>query len=74
MNDQPKAPKISLPAIEKKYGKPIQEWMTILAEAQPATHSALVSWLKTQYGVGHGHATALVHNLTNSDRPPRHSD
>lgn len=70
MKEQPKGPRVSLPAIEKKYGKPIQEWMTILSSAQPATHSELVSLLKTQHGVGHGHATALVHSLTNLASPP----
>ncbi len=69
MTRQPTSPRVDLRAIEKKYGTPIQEWMTILSSAQPATHSALVSLLKTKYGLGQGHATALVHNLTNSDRP-----
>lgn len=70
MSAQPRGPRVSLPAIEKKYGKPIQEWMTILASAQQATHAELVTWLKREYGIGHGHATALVHNLTSAGPPP----
>jgi hypothetical protein len=50
-----------MPAIEKKYGKPISEWMKIISKSSLTKHSELVSWLKTEHGLGHGHATALVH-------------
>jgi len=48
-------------SIEKKYGKPLGEWMEIIASSPLTKHSELVNWLKADYGVGHGHATALVH-------------
>ena len=52
---------ISFPAIEKKYGKTIDEWMRLIA-ASPLTRTGeLVAWLKSAHGVGHGHAMALVH-------------
>lgn len=54
-------PRISFPAIEKKYGKSIDEWMGIIASSPLTKHSELVNWLKTEHGVGHGHAMALVH-------------
>jgi hypothetical protein len=54
-------PRISSPAIEKKYGKSIDEWMEIIASSPLTKHSELVNWLKTEHGVGHGHAMALVH-------------
>jgi len=50
-----------VPSIEKKYGKPLGEWMEIIASSPLTKHSELVNWLKADYGVGHGHATALVH-------------
>lgn len=54
-------PRISFPAIEKKYGRPIEEWIEIIASSPLTKYSELVNWLKSEYGVGHGHAMALVH-------------
>jgi hypothetical protein len=48
------------PSIEKKYGKPISHWMEVLAGAGPLKHMELVNCLKSQHGLGHGHANALV--------------
>ncbi|WP_331767090.1 DUF4287 domain-containing protein [Embleya sp. NBC_00896] len=53
------------PSIEKKYGRPIGEWMVLIRSSPLTKHMELVSWLKAEYGLGHGHATALVkHTLT----------
>jgi len=57
----PNGPRISFAAIEKKYGKPIDEWMQIIASAPLIKYMDRVNWLKTEHGVGHGHAMALVH-------------
>ncbi len=50
--------------IEKKYGKPIGEWKdvvrTAVAAKPDAKHMELVSLLKTEHGMGHGHANAVV--------------
>jgi hypothetical protein len=48
------------PSIEKKYGKPIAEWMKLIRARMPARHMEIVDWLKTEHGMGHGHANALV--------------
>ena len=48
------------PSIEKKYGRSIAEWQKILADHGPGKHMELVTWLKDEYGMGHGHANALV--------------
>jgi hypothetical protein len=52
------------PSIEKKYGRPIEEWKDIVrsaATADPAAkHMQLVGVLKTEHGMGHGHANAVV--------------
>lgn len=48
------------PSIEKTYGQPIAHWMAVLAQAGDLKHMALVALLKSEHGMGHGHANALV--------------
>ena len=48
------------PFIEKKYGHPIEHWMLVLKKAGPLKHMELVSYLKSEHQLGHGHANALV--------------
>jgi hypothetical protein len=48
------------PSIEKKYGKPIAHWMQVLQDAGALKHMELVTLLKSQHQLGHGHANALV--------------
>jgi Domain of unknown function (DUF4287) len=59
-----KGPASYFPSIEKKHGRPIEEWMDIVraaATADPdARHMQLVTMLKTEHGMGHGHANAVV--------------
>jgi hypothetical protein len=61
MADEPvKGPASYFPSIEKKYGKPIAEWLEVIRTHQPAKHMELVAMLKNDHGLGHGHANALV--------------
>ncbi|MQY11372.1 hypothetical protein SRB5_14880 [Streptomyces sp. RB5] len=60
MTDQPKGPASYFPSIEKKYGRPVQEWLDLIAASDLTKHMELVSWLKTDHALGHGHANALV--------------
>ncbi|MGJ7545376.1 DUF4287 domain-containing protein [Variovorax sp. LT1R16] len=55
-----KGPASYFPSIEKTYAKPIDHWMAVLEQAQARKHMELVSLLKTDHGIGHGHANALV--------------
>lgn len=55
-----KGPASYFPSIEKKYGKPVAHWMQVLQQAGPLKHMELVSLLKTEHQLGHGHANALV--------------
>lgn len=48
------------PSIEKKYGRPIAEWQALIRASDLTKHMDLVNWLKSEYGMGHGHANALV--------------
>lgn len=67
MSETPiKGPASYFPSIEKKYGRPIAEWQAIVQARLPAKHMDLVAHLKSEYGMGHGHANALVaHVLAN---------
>ena len=60
MTEKVKGPASYFPSIEKTYGKPIAEWQALIRERQPAKHMELVSYLKEEHGMGHGHANALV--------------
>lgn len=49
------------PSIEKTYGRPIQEWLDLVADRlDEHRHMEVVGWLKSEYGMGHGHANAVV--------------
>jgi Domain of unknown function (DUF4287) len=55
-----KGPASYFPSIEKTYGKPIAHWMEVLQHSDARKHMELVSRLKTEHKMGHGHANALV--------------
>jgi len=55
-----KGPASYFPSIEKKYGKPIDEWKALIAGTGLEKHMELVGWLKAEHSMGHGHANAIV--------------
>jgi hypothetical protein len=68
MTEKAKGPASYFPSIEEKYGRPINEWQALIRSASMTTHAELVRWLKTEYGLGHGHANALVAHTLAEDR------
>ena len=59
----PKGPASYFPSIEKTYGQPIEHWIGLVREQYSGgtvKHGELVTWLKTEHGLGHGHATAVI--------------
>jgi Domain of unknown function (DUF4287) len=57
-----KGPASYFPSIEKTYGRPIDEWLDMV-RPKPASgeeHMDVVNWLKSEHGMGHGHANAIV--------------
>ena len=60
MPERVTGPAFYFPSIEKKYGKPISYWLDLIGSSELTKHKELVDWLKADYGIGHGHATALV--------------
>jgi hypothetical protein len=62
MTDEPKVkgPASYFPSIEKKYGHSITHWLNLLKTVSGKKHMEMVALLKTEHGMGHGHANALV--------------
>jgi len=58
--DKVKGPVTYFPSIEKAYGKPISHWLGVLDGLGDMKHMDKVRSLKDEYGLGHGHANALV--------------
>jgi hypothetical protein len=59
-DEKPKGPASYFPSIEKKYGQPIEHWLGITRNLHGMTHMETVNRLKTEHGLGHGHANAIV--------------
>lgn len=58
---KPKGPASYFPSIEKTYGRPVQEWLDLADERlRHDAHLQVVTWLKVEHGLGHGHANAIV--------------
>ncbi len=55
-----KGPASYFPSIEQNYGRPTTECKALIRENSAKKHIELVNWLKADYGMGHGHASALV--------------
>ncbi len=61
-----------LPGIEKKTGKTTKDFVAIAAEKglsdpdiKPGVH---MTWLKGEYGLGHGHALFMAHLIKDAFR------
>jgi hypothetical protein len=68
-DEKVKGPASYFPSIEKTYGKPIAEWKALIRSKQGLKHMEIVNWLKTEHGMGHGHANALVaHTLAEDSK------
>ncbi|TQF74994.1 DUF4287 domain-containing protein [Rhodococcus spelaei] len=67
MSEPVKGPASYFPSIEQKYGRPISEWQGLIRSSELTKHMELVNWLKTEHGMGHGHANALVAHTLKED-------
>jgi hypothetical protein len=67
MSENVKGPASYFPSIERTYGRPVAAWTALIRERMPARHGELVTWLKTEHGLGHGHANALVAHTRQED-------
>ncbi len=59
-DEKVKGPASYFPSIEAKYGQPIAHWAALIRGQAGQKHMQIVEWLKSEHGLGHGHANALV--------------
>jgi len=60
MSDKVKGPASYFPSIERTYGQSVSHWVKMIQDRKSVKHMDIVAWLKTEHGLGHGHANALV--------------
>ena len=60
MPEDVKGPASYFPSIERTYGRPIEEWLELVRARPAEKHMETVAWLKSEHGLGHGHANAIV--------------
>ncbi len=66
--NQVEGPASYFPSIERKYGRPIAYWKELISASELTKHMDLVAWLKSEHGIGHGHANALVADTLRKSR------
>ena len=60
MSDKVKGPAAYFPSIGRNYGQSASHWLYLIATRYGVEHMDIVAWLKTEHGLGHGNANALV--------------
>ena len=57
-----KGPASYFASIETTYGRPMQEWLDLVTSEWTAgrSHTEIVTILKNEHAMGHGHANAVV--------------
>ena len=67
MTEKVKGPASYFPSIEAKYGQPMTHWFEIVKSHGDLKHMEIVGKLKTDHGMGHGHANAVVAYVLKGD-------
>lgn len=55
-----KGPASYFPSLEKKYGRPIADRKAVVRGRMTAKLMELLKVLKTEHGMGHGHANPII--------------
>lgn len=58
-----------LDTIKEKTGKTPADFKILVAEKGLAKHGEIVAWLKSDFGLGHGHANAMTQVILHGDKP-----
>lgn len=61
------AEKTMVENIEKKFGKPFDEWIKIVKKAKLEKHSDILKFLKEKYGFTHGYANLISMKARKTD-------
>lgn len=62
-----------LDAVKAKTGKTPAEFIKLAGQKGLTRHGELVAWLKSEFALGHGHATAIAGVVLQSGKPPRNA-
>ena len=60
-----------LDAVKAKTGKTPADFVKLAGQKGLTKHGELVAWLKSEFALGHGHATAIAGVVLKSGKPPR---
>jgi hypothetical protein len=63
-----------LDSIQAKTGKPAAEIAGMVRGQGLAKPAEIIAWLKTEFGLGHGHAMAIVSLVRSESQSPRSAD
>ena len=55
--------------LPEKTGKPLDEWLAIVARSGLGKHGKIVALLKSEYGMGHGFANLVASKALASEEP-----
>lgn len=58
-----------LRTVQEKTGKTWEEFKGLATEQGLTKHGDIVAWLKSEWGLGHGHANAVTHMIRQEDAP-----
>lgn len=60
-----------LDAVKAKTGNTPADFVTLASQKKLTKHGELVAWLKSEFALGHGHATAIAGVVLKTGKPPR---
>ncbi len=58
-----------LDSVKAQTGKTAEDFKKLAAQKGLSQHGELLAWLKADFGLGHGHANAIIQVIRHSDEP-----